>query len=105
VVCFAPPHAAKTATEPRRRRSQRASPTTIINAKIDALRSDGGMLADKMKSAGNGVAHKVYLGVTHEFFGMDAVVAKAKEAQDFAVAQLQKGFGSPPGTVGTAPSK
>jgi acetyl esterase len=80
-------------------------PTTIINAQIDPLRSDGDMLADKMKSAGNDVTHKVYAGVTHEFFGMDAVVAKAKEAQDFAVSQLKKGFGAPSSTVGTAPSK
>lgn len=80
-------------------------PTTIINAEIDPLRSDGDMLADKMKSAGNEVVHKIYPGVTHEFFGMDAVVAKAKEAQDFAVSQLQKGFGTPSGTVGTAPAK
>jgi acetyl esterase len=79
-------------------------PTTIINAELDPLKSDGDMLADKMKAAGNDVTHKLYTGVTHEFFGMDAVVAKAKEAQDFAVSQLQKGFGGAP-TVGTAPSK
>jgi acetyl esterase len=48
------------------------------------------MLTDKLKAAGNDVTHKIYAGVTHEFFGMDAVVAKAREAQDFAVAQLQK---------------
>lgn len=80
-------------------------PTTIINAELDPLRSDGDMLADKMKAAGNDVTHKVYTGVTHEFFGMDAVVAKAKEAQDFAVSQLQKGFTAPSGTIGTAPAK
>ncbi|WP_210245422.1 alpha/beta hydrolase [Tardiphaga sp. vice304] len=80
-------------------------PTTIINAEIDPLRSDGDMLADKMKAAGNDVTHKVYAGVTHEFFGMDAVVAKAKEAQDFAVSQLQKSFGPSTGTVGASPSK
>ena len=68
-------------------------PTTIINAEIDPLASDGDMLAEKMKAAGDDVTHKIYSGVTHEFFGMDAVVAKAKEAQDFAVAQLAKGFG------------
>jgi len=62
------------------------------------------MLADKMKAAGNDVAPKLYAGVTHEFFGMDAVVAKAKEAQDFAVSQLQKGFSAPAGTVGNATS-
>lgn len=80
-------------------------PTTIILAEIDPLRSDGDMLAEKLKAAGNEVTHKLYNGVTHEFFGMDAVVAKAKEAQDFAVSQLQKGFGTPAtnATVGTGP--
>jgi hypothetical protein len=33
-------------------------------------------------------------GVTHDSFGMNAVVAKAKEAQDFAVAQIKKGLGA-----------
>ena len=80
-------------------------PVTIINAELDPLRSDGEMLADKMKAAGNDVTHKLYTGVTHEFFGMDAVVAKAKEAQDFAVAQLQKGFAMSPNTVGVGAAK
>jgi hypothetical protein len=45
-------------------------------------------------------------GVTHEFFGMDAVVAKAREAQDFAVSQLEKGFDNgTPGTVGAGAAK
>lgn len=69
-------------------------PITVINAQIDPLRSDGEMLAEKLKAAGNDVTQKTYSGVTHEFFGMDAVVAKAKEAQDFAVSQLQKSFGA-----------
>ena len=73
---------------------QRLPPTTIINAEIDPLRSDGEMLAEKMKAAGVDVTQKTYSGVTHEFFGMDAVVAKAKEAQDLAVSQLKKGFGA-----------
>jgi acetyl esterase len=80
-------------------------PTTIINAELDPLKSDGDMLAEKMKAAGNDVTHKLYTGVTHEFFGMDAVVAKAKEAQDFAVSQLQKGFGQSAATVGVSPAK
>lgn len=67
-------------------------PTTIINAEIDPLRSDGEMLAEKLKAAGVDTTRQVYTGVTHEFFGMDAVVAKAREAQDFAVGQLKKGF-------------
>lgn len=80
-------------------------PVTIINAEIDPLKSDGDMLTEKLKAAGNDATQQIYSGVTHEFFGMDAVVAKSKEAQDFAVSQLQKGFGGAAGTVGTAPQK
>jgi acetyl esterase len=76
-------------------------PITIINAELDPLRSDGDMLTDKLKSAGNHVTHKVFTGVTHEFFGMDAVVAKAGEAQDFAVTQISQGLGLVTGPVGT----
>ncbi len=74
-------------------------PVTIINAGIDPLRSDGDMIADRLKAAGNNVTHQIYPGVTHEFFGMDAVVAKAGQAQDFAVAQLSKGWAPISGKV------
>ena len=78
-------------------------PVTIITAEIDPLKSEGEMLAEKIKAAGVDVTHKNYPGVTHEFFGMDAVVAKAAEAQDFAVSQLKKSFGdsAAPATMGT----
>jgi acetyl esterase/lipase len=69
-------------------------PVTVIGAEIDPLRSDGDMLVDKLKAANNQVTQKVYNGVTHEFFGMDAVVAKAAEAQNFAAAQLKQAFGA-----------
>ena len=69
-------------------------PTTIINAEIDPLKSDGDLIVAKLKEAGVETTHHLYTGVTHEFFGMDAVVAKANEAQDFAVTQIKKGFGS-----------
>ena len=68
-------------------------PTTVINAEIDPLKSDGDMIVAKLKEAGVETTHQLYTGVTHEFFGMDAVVAKAREAQDFAVTQIKKGFG------------
>ena len=74
-------------------------PVTIISAGIDPLRSDGDIIADKLKAAGNNVTHQVYPGVTHEFFGMDAVVVKAGQAQDFAVAQLWKGWGPATGKI------
>jgi acetyl esterase/lipase len=65
---------------------------TLINARIDPLRSDGDMLAAALKRSGVQVNHIIYDGVTHEFFGMAAVVAKAREAQLFAGQQLRSAF-------------
>ncbi len=65
-------------------------PVTIITAEIDPLQSDGMMLADKLKAAGVTVNTKNYDGVTHEFFGMAAIVPEAKDAQRYAVEQLKK---------------
>lgn len=47
---------------------------------------------EKLKAAGVDTTHQVYSGVTHEFFGMDAVVAKAREAQDVAAGKLKAAF-------------
>ncbi|MDB6175337.1 MAG: Alpha/beta hydrolase [Chthoniobacteraceae bacterium] len=68
-------------------------PATIINAQIDPLKSDGDKLAKAFTDAGVKVNHKIYNGVTHEFFGMSAVVDKAKEAQEFAATDLKAAFG------------
>ncbi len=40
------------------------------------------------------MTYKEYTGVTHEFFGMGAVVPKAKEAETLAANQLKKAFGN-----------
>ena len=69
-------------------------PATVINADIDPLLSDGAMLADKLKAAGVKTTHVSYKGVTHEFFGLDAVVADAKTAQDVAARDLKAAFGT-----------
>ncbi|MCX2485311.1 alpha/beta hydrolase [Pedobacter sp. MR2016-24] len=66
--------------------------TTIITAEIDPLNSDGIMLAAQLKAAGVTVDSKNYAGVTHEFFGMAAVVPQAKDAQAYAADQLKKAF-------------
>jgi len=66
--------------------------TTIVNAEIDPLRSDGQMLADKLKAAGVSVERKTYEGVTHEFFGMGAVVSDAKDAESYAGGRLKDAF-------------
>ncbi|MFD1256552.1 alpha/beta hydrolase [Mucilaginibacter terrae] len=67
-------------------------PFTIINAELDPLQSDGEMLATKLKAAGVIVNHKLYNGVTHEFFGMGAIVPDAKDAMDYAASQLKSAF-------------
>ncbi|MEP7227131.1 MAG: alpha/beta hydrolase fold domain-containing protein, partial [Gemmatimonadales bacterium] len=67
--------------------------TTVITAQIDPLRSEGKDLADRLKDAGAAVDYKNYDGVTHEFFGMGAVVDEAKQAQQQAADGLKKGFG------------
>ncbi|RPD50462.1 steryl acetyl hydrolase [Hymenobacter sediminis] len=65
-------------------------PTTIITAELDPLMSDGSMLADKLKAAGVPTKYQNYTGVTHEFFGMAAVVPQAAQAQELAAAELKK---------------
>ena len=69
-------------------------PVTLISAQIDPLQSDGVMLEKALKAAGVAVERKNYDGVTHEFFGMAAVVAKAREAQEYAGQRLKKAFGN-----------
>ncbi|WP_242186773.1 alpha/beta hydrolase [Sphingomonas sp. CARO-RG-8B-R24-01] len=71
-------------------------PTTIINAQIDPLRSDGETLATAMRAAGDTVEQRTFPGVTHEFFGMAAVVRGARDANDLAVARLKTAFAMAP---------
>jgi acetyl esterase/lipase len=67
-------------------------PVTLINARIDPLRSDGAKLEDALRNADVAVERRDYTGVTHEFFGTAAVVAKAREAQAWAGRRLQQAF-------------
>ncbi|WP_254604978.1 alpha/beta hydrolase [Sphingomonas bacterium] len=68
-------------------------PTTIVNAQIDPLRSDGETLAAAMKSAGDKVEQRTFPGVTHEFFGMGTVVRGAYDANQYAIVRLKAAFG------------
>jgi acetyl esterase/lipase len=65
-------------------------PTTIINAQIDPLRSDGETLADALKNAGVKVEQKTFPGVTHEFFGLGKVVRGAYDAELYGIDKLKK---------------
>lgn len=71
-------------------------PTTIINAQIDPLRSDGETLAAAMRSAGDTVEQRTYPGVTHEMFGMGKVVSGARAANVYAISKLRAAFGVGP---------
>lgn len=68
-------------------------PTFLITAGIDPLRSDGEKFGKALKDAGNWVESRNYAGVTHEFFGMGAVVQAAREAQGFLAAGMRAAFG------------
>lgn len=65
---------------------------TVITAEIDPLMSEGKQLAAELKEAGVDVNYENFAGVTHEFFGMDAVVEEAGEAQDLAARDLRESF-------------
>jgi acetyl esterase len=65
---------------------------TIITAEIDPLRSEGQMYANRLREAGVQVDYKNYDGVAHEFFGMGAIVDKAKEAVSQAGGNLKTAF-------------
>ncbi|HEX8237539.1 MAG TPA: alpha/beta hydrolase [Abditibacteriaceae bacterium] len=67
-------------------------PATIVLAEIDPLLSQGQAYAVKLSRAGVPVRQRLYRGVTHEFFGMGAVVNQAKQAVNFAAASLKSAF-------------
>lgn len=67
-------------------------PTTILAAEFDPLFSDGQVLAQKMTQQGTSVDYQLYTGVTHEFFGMGAYVAKGKTAEMYGGSKLAASF-------------
>lgn len=67
-------------------------PATVITAEIDPLMTEGKAYADRLKREGVPVAYRHYTGVTHEFFGMAAVLPMAGKAQQFAADELRKAF-------------
>lgn len=67
-------------------------PATVITADIDPLRSEGQAYAESLKAAGVAVDYRNYPGVTHEFFGMGAVLLEARQAVDQAGTALRGAF-------------
>jgi acetyl esterase len=66
------------------------APATVITAQIDPLRSEGEQYAERLAAAGVPVRLRNFDGVTHEFFGMGAVLDKAREAVAYGAAGLQQ---------------
>lgn len=67
-------------------------PATIIVAELDPLRSDGEAYHQGLVNSGCNSVLRVFPGVTADFFGARSVVAKAKQANEFAGGRLQKAF-------------
>ena len=65
---------------------------TVVQAEIDPLLSQGTAYIAKLRNAGIPVRAKLYKGVTHEFFGMGAVIDQSKDAVKFAAQGLMSAF-------------
>lgn len=81
---------------------------TIVTAQIDPLRSEGEMLAQHLQSQGVAVERHEYPGTTHEFFGADALIPGARDAQQWAGMRLRDalwGNGAPSSPQQLRPSK
>ena len=76
-------------------------PTTLVTAEIDPLMSEGQALGKKLVAAGVKVDELDVKGVTHEFFGMGAVVAKAKSTLATSAKDLKASLAKAPAKVGT----
>jgi len=71
------------------------SPATVILAEIDPLRCDGKDYADRLRASGVDVDVQTFDGVSHEFFGMGAIVTEGKRAVVFAAERLEDAFEEP----------
>ena len=70
-------------------------PATIITAEIDPLRWEGKRYAERLLEAGVPVTYRNFEGVTHEFFGMGAVVGDAKKAVRLVAHGMNGSFDDP----------
>ena len=73
--------------------------TTVISSELDPLESQGSALAQKLQASGVAVSRTEYQGTAHGFFGLDAVVARARQAQALAAQEMDATFqriGEPP---------
>lgn len=75
-------------------------PATVVLAEIDPLRSEGQRYGEALQNAGVPTVVQQFNGVTHEFFGMGAVLDKAREAQQLVGGRLRAAFAGTTGSGG-----
>lgn len=68
-------------------------PATVLTAQYDPLRDEGEAYGKRLQEAGVATRIERYDGVIHGFFGMAAVVPKARDAVGFAASELRRSFG------------
>lgn len=89
-----PADGASSYVSPLRANVKGLPPATVITAEFDPLRDEGEEYARRLEAAGIPTTLTRYMGVTHEFFSMGAVVDKAKQAVAEAATGLKKSFGT-----------
>jgi acetyl esterase len=66
------------------------APAIFITAEYDPLTSDSEKYAEALRKAGVTVAYREYAGMIHGFYSSMGVTPTAKEAIDFAAAEIRK---------------
>jgi acetyl esterase len=66
------------------------APAIFITAQYDPLSSDSEKYAEALRKAGVTVAYREYAGMIHGFYSSMGVTTTAKEAIDFAAAEIRK---------------
>lgn len=78
-------------------------PVTLVSAQLDPLRVDAQRLHDALYRARVPVQWQEFQGVSHGFFGAAAVVARARQAQQFAGTRLAEALIRPAQPAHTGP--
>jgi acetyl esterase len=66
------------------------APAIFITAQYDPLSSDSEKYAEALRKAGVTVTFREYAGMIHGFYSSMGVTTTAKEAIDFAAAEIRK---------------